>query len=145
MRVVCDTNILASSYPDSLGPSRRLLDILRDGPHQIVVSAAMLDELETTLSYPHLQKRWRTAPEKIRRYRAKLEAIAELTVPAEGPRIVPGDPDDDLIIYTAVAGAAEVICTRDLHFRQSDVLQFCRRRGIRVLSDLELLDELDAG
>jgi putative PIN family toxin of toxin-antitoxin system len=144
MRVVCDTNILASSYPDALGPSRRLLDMLRDGPHQIVLSAPMLDEPERTLAYPHLQKRWRTAPEKIRRYRAKLEAIAQLTVPAEGPRILPGGPDDDLTIYTAVAGSAEVICTRDPHFRQPDVLQFCQRRDIRILSDLELLDELGA-
>ncbi len=145
MRVVCDTNILARCFPLSLSPSRRLLDALDQGPHTLVVSSEMLDELDRVLGYPHLTKRWGVTPEAIREHRAKLEAIAELTVPAEGPRIVPGDPDDDLIIYTAVAGAAEVICTRDLHFRETDVLQFCQRRGIRVLSDLELLDELGGG
>lgn len=97
------------------------------------------------LGYPHLRDRWGTTPEKIRRYRERLEAIAELTEPAQGPRIVPGDPDDDVIIYTAVAGAAEVICTRDLHFRQPEVLQYCQRRGIRIAADLELLGELGLG
>lgn len=144
MRVVCDTNILARSYPDALGPSRRLLNALRDGPHHMVISPPMLDELERTLGYPRLQTRWRTNPQKIIRYRRRLEAIAELREPAQGPRIVPGDPDDDGIIYTAVAGAAEVICTRDLHFRQPEVLQYCQRRGIRILSDLELLREIGA-
>ena len=142
MRIVCDTNILARSYPDALGPSRRLLNALRDGPHQIVVSPLMLDELERMLCYPHLQKRWRANPQKINLYRRRLEAIAELTEPAQGPRIVPADPDDDVIIDTAVAGAAEVIRNRGLHFRQPEVLQFRQRRDIRIVGDLELLQEL---
>lgn len=102
----------------------------------------MRDELEQTLNYPHLKKRWGTTPDKVKRYRLGLEAIAESIRPAESPPIVPGEPDDDVIVYTAVAGAAEVLCTRDLHFRQPDVLQYCQRRGIRILSDLELLGEL---
>lgn len=144
MRVVCDTNILARCFPAGLSPARRLLDELDRGPHTLVVSSAILNELDRILSYPHLLKRWATTPENVLTHRRRLEAIAELTDPAQGPRIVPGDPDDDVIIYTAVAGAAEVICTRDLHSRQPEVLQYCRRRGIRILSDLELLQEIGA-
>jgi predicted nucleic acid-binding protein len=52
------------------------------------------------------------------------------------------DPKDDPIVYTAVAGKADVLCTLDRHFQSPAVLDFLRTHGIRVLSDVELLREL---
>ncbi|MGC1722312.1 MAG: hypothetical protein WA746_25280, partial [Isosphaeraceae bacterium] len=48
-------------------------------------------------------------------------------------------PDDDPVVYTALAGAADVICTVDRHFYEPNVLQFCSRFGIRIMDDVELL------
>ena len=58
--------------------------------------------------------------------------------------VVPKDPDDDPIIATAVAGQAEIICTRDRHFWHPDVQQYCAAHGIRIMTDIELLQLLQA-
>jgi len=57
-------------------------------------------------------------------------------------RIVAKNPDDDLIIATAVAGQADVICTRDKHFRDPAVQSYCTARGIQIMTDVELLTVL---
>jgi predicted nucleic acid-binding protein len=57
---------------------------------------------------------------------------------------VQADPDDNAVIATAIAGQAEVICTRDRHFHRQDVIDFCSQHGIRILDDIELLNELRA-
>lgn len=44
--------------------------------------------------------------------------------------------------FSPVAGAATVICTRDGHLLHPDVRAKCLAIGIRVLTELELLDEL---
>ena len=62
--------------------------------------------------------------------------------PAEGPPVVLKDPNDDPVVYTAVAGGADVICTVDRHFYQPNVLAFCSRHGIQLMTDIELLHAL---
>ena len=46
------------------------------------------------------------------------------------------------MVATAIVGRADVICTRDRHLRHPEVLAICQANGIRVLSDIELLNEL---
>lgn len=55
------------------------------------------------------------------------------------------DPDDDLVIATAVAGNAEVICTWDEHFYEQKVIAYCRERSIEIINDAKLLHRLRAG
>ena len=52
------------------------------------------------------------------------------------------DPKVDGPILTAIAGEADVICTRDAHLLDADTKRCCAQHGIRVLTDLELLEEL---
>jgi predicted nucleic acid-binding protein len=59
--------------------------------------------------------------------------------------IVVHDPKDDPIVHTAVAGAADALCTRDRHMYHSAVTGYCRARGIEVLDDVALLARLRAG
>ena len=56
--------------------------------------------------------------------------------------IVPDDPSDDMIVATALAGRADVICTRDRHLHHPEVRAWCADRGIRILNDIELLELL---
>ena len=55
--------------------------------------------------------------------------------------VVPS-PADDVVIATAVAGQAEVICTWEKDFHDPPVKAQCVGLGIRVLKDAELLAEL---
>ena len=62
--------------------------------------------------------------------------------PIIGAPVVLKDSNDDPVIYTAVSGKANAICTLDSDFREAGVIAFCRNRGISILTDVELLPRL---
>lgn len=94
------------------------------------------------MKYPRLQAVYALSDAEIRQHIEYLRSFSELVVPAEGPPVVLRDPNDDPVIYTAVAGAADVICTLDRHFYVPNVQEFCYRQGIEILNDLDLLHAL---
>ena len=99
----------------------------------------MLDEVQRVLRYPRIQALYHLRDGDIWEYVHLLESIADIVDPAEGTSIVLKDPNDDPIVYTALAGQADILCTVDKHFYESNVLAFCARHGIRLMADLELL------
>ena len=55
------------------------------------------------------------------------------------------DPDDDMVIETALRGHADVLVTRDDDLKgASDLVELLRARGVAVLSVQRFLDLLDA-
>jgi len=73
------------------------------------------------------------------RYIHLLESIGDHVNLAEGPPIVLKDPNDDPIVYTALVAHADILCTVDKHFYEPNVLSFCARYKIRLMTDIELL------
>jgi hypothetical protein len=49
------------------------------------------------------------------------------------------DPNDDAVVYTAIAAGADVLCVRDRHFYEADGVAFCGREDIRIMDELALL------
>jgi len=43
------------------------------------------------------------------------------------------------VVLTALAGQADILCTLDGDFYDPDVLSFCSRYGIRVMTDTDLI------
>jgi predicted nucleic acid-binding protein len=74
------------------------------GPHVLILSAYILSEVARVLAYPRLQARWRPDRDQMAEFESRLAAVAEITQAVPVPRIVPGDPDDDPIVQTAVTG-----------------------------------------
>lgn len=71
------------------------------------------------------------------------EAAASIVVRKEDvAQVVPHDPDDDHVVAAAVVAGADVLCTRNRHLRHEDVVAHCRRYGVEVMDDLELLRRL---
>jgi putative PIN family toxin of toxin-antitoxin system len=143
MRILLDTNVLARAVPGSRGPAREVLELLAVSPHVLVTAPPLLDELTRALAYPRLRAIHALDDARIAAHVRDVEA-ASLVVPLTAPSVtaVQSDPDDNAVIAAAIAGQAEVICTRDRHFRRQDVLDFCAQHGIRIVDDLELLNEL---
>ena len=69
------------------------------------------------------------------------DAGAVVDLPKTFPAVV-SDPDDDLVLQTAIAGKANILCTRDNAFRSQSVEQVCAAHGIRMVDDIALLQEL---
>jgi predicted nucleic acid-binding protein len=71
-----------------------------------------------------------------------LVKISEVVHPSIETPIVLKDPDDDPVVYTAIDGKADVLCTLDRHFYEPEVVAFCRKRAVSILDEVELLQEL---
>jgi putative PIN family toxin of toxin-antitoxin system len=143
VRITLDSNVLVRAHNLASGPARELLRLLRDDlSHSLVLSAYILDEVARVLSYPRLQARYKLAPEDIERYTSDLEAVSTIVHPVVIEPVVLTDPDDDPVLYTALDGYAEVLCTLNTDFYRPNVLEFSERNGIRILTDVELLNEL---
>jgi len=78
----------------------------------------------------------------IQAYLQAVQTAALVVIPVSPPPIRTRDPADDLVIATAVAGQAEVLCTWDRHIHDPSITAQCLARGIRVVKDAELLQEL---
>ncbi len=143
MRIVLDTAILVRATAKAMGPGRRLLERIVAGRHQLIASPFLLEETERVLNYPRIQALYGPRPSQIRQHLDFIQAVAEILDPVVSAPVVLNDPHDDPVIYTAVAGRADVICTRDADFYQPAVLEFCRMRNIRIMGDVELLAVLE--
>ncbi|MFN0167769.1 MAG: putative toxin-antitoxin system toxin component, PIN family [Bryobacteraceae bacterium] len=142
MRITIDTAILVRTNAKATGPARQLLDIIQQCEAVLVLSPFLLQEVERVLGYARVQAIYQLSDAEIRQHIEYLQSIAEIVIPAEGPRVVIKDADDDPVIYTALAGGADVICTVDRHFYEPDVLAFCSRQGIQLMTEVELLHAL---
>jgi hypothetical protein len=60
-------------------------------------------------------------------------------LPESIPAVVKADPDDDIVIATAILGQAEAICTRNRHLYGPDVARYLRHWSIEVIDDIQLL------
>lgn len=140
MRVVLDTNILARAHQRAQGPARRVLLHLISGPDVLVLSPHILVELERVLSYPRLLRRSGLNSGDIAEYLESLAELSSLVSPAAVPGNILRDPSDGPILGTALAGKADVLCTRDADLFDEAVRQFCDNQNIRLLTDLEFID-----
>lgn len=128
MRVLLDTNVLVSAILFG-GLPRRLLDLALRGDLDLVTSVALFDELEDVL-----RDRFAFERAAARATRAELEAVADLAAPTTVPA-VSRDPDDDVVLATAVVGAADVVVTGD-----RDLLVLGSHAGIPVWTPRQFAD-----
>ena len=138
MRIV-DTGVLVRANARSKGPARELLTAILNGPHTLITSPFLLAETERVLYDPRLRATLRLNEEDIREHLEFIRGVSELVEPAVTEPVVLSDPDDDPVLFTAVAGRADVLCSLDRHLRHADVAEFCRGHRITVLTDVELL------
>jgi putative PIN family toxin of toxin-antitoxin system len=144
MRVVIDSNVLARATPGKTSAAREVLLLVTQAPHLLITAAPLLAELTRVLQYPRVRALHGLDDAGIQAFLQSVQMGAMAVNPASPPPIQTQDPDDDLVIATAVAGRAEVICTWDQHLLEPSVQAACAALGIRVLKDIDLLRELRA-
>lgn len=142
MRLVLDTNVLARVVMSPQGLAAELFDRIRT-EHLLLSSSEMLAELSRVLRYERVRKLHRLDDEEIDAFVRGVEAGSIVVpLPADIPAVVKADPDDDLMVATAIFGEADAICTRNRHLYALDVVQYLRRWSIEIIDDLQLMGVL---
>ncbi|MCW4000460.1 MAG: putative toxin-antitoxin system toxin component, PIN family [Candidatus Bathyarchaeota archaeon] len=120
VRVVVDTNVLVSAFLNG-GKSRELLAKLLE-EHTVVLSASMLAELADVLS----REKFGVKTETVNRFVSTLVQRATVVPLDSNIRVVMDDPDDDVVVNTAVSGKAEYIVSGDGHLLKIGVYKNIR-------------------
>jgi len=142
VRIVFDTNVLARAHQFARGPARQALVHVVSGTDVLILSQYLLQELSRILTYPRLLKRSGLTASDIAEYLESLAGISTLVDPLPVPPNLMRDRNDEQVLGTALAGQADVICTGDADFFEERVRDFSRTKGIRILTDVELLRSL---
>lgn len=145
MRIVLDNNVLVRAGASPAGPAGSLLPLIVP-PHLLLFSSDSFRELSEVLHYDRVRKLHGLSDEEIGEFLHAIQGAALIVRLPAGPppRVVPADEDDDYMVATAVHAKADVLCTRDRHLFQVDVLAYCRAHGIEVMDDIGLLARLRA-
>jgi putative PIN family toxin of toxin-antitoxin system len=141
IRAVADTNVFISAALNPRGTPAMVLGTARNS-FQLVWSAGIVAECLRVLTYERVAKRLRSvggedaAHALLTRLGTGAEIVAPDLIPAI--RIVDGDPSDDLLIATALAGRASVLVTGD----RKHLLAMQEFAGVRILDPAAFAREL---
>jgi putative PIN family toxin of toxin-antitoxin system len=135
MRLVLDTNVVASALLWG-GTPRQLLEAARDGRIELFTSPPLLTELTEILARSKFARKIASsafAPDQlIDRYSMLAAPVSPTPIPRAAR-----DPDDDLVLGTALTARADLIVTGD-----KDLLTLHPWRGIRILNVAATLQHL---
>lgn len=126
MRLVLDTNVVASAVLWG-GVPRLLLQAGREKRVELFTSAALLAELTDILGRRKFDKKIAASTLTVDQLVDRYAALAALVRPSPTPRIAP-DPDDDVVIGTALAAKADLIVTGD-----KPLLSVAEYQGVRLV------------
>ena len=102
-------------------------------------SEVLLAELLDVLSRPKFAARLSQAGLTPQGIVGDLRLLAVVVVPAQTPRVVSTDPDDDHVIAAAVAGQADLVASGD----KRDLLPMGSHAGIPIVTAREAVERLD--
>ncbi len=128
-RITVDTNVLVAATI-SEGPAYQILRMARNRDVVLVLSLEILKEFKEVISRP----RFGFSDEQIMSALKQIISISEIVVPTVKINAVKEDPDDNIILETAVSGSVDYLVSRDRHLLDIAVYQ-----KIRIVGPSEFL------
>ena len=138
IRIVLDTDVMFAAFHSATGASRALLLEILDGKARLLLSTTLMIEYEAVLTRPETLAKFGIGAADLF---AVLDELAAVCTPvAFDYRWRPGaaDPDDDLILETAINGDADVIAS----FNLADLMDRAAPFGIPVERPNDVLRRL---
>lgn len=132
MRLVLDTNVVASAMLWGGNP-KRLLQARREKRVELFTSVAMLAELTDILARPKFEQKIAASILTVDQLVDGYTELTQLVRPTPTPRIV-SDPNDDVVIGTALAARADLLVTGD-----RGLLDVGTHQEVRIVSVAEAL------
>lgn len=125
MRLVVDTNVLISALLSATSLPARLMTFWREGRFVLVTSAVQVDEMMRVTRYPKLRER--LSPALAGRLINELRDLAVVVSDLPEVSLSP-DPDDDFLLASSLAGAAQFLITGD----KADLLALESFKGVQI-------------
>ena len=116
MRVVIDPNVLVSALISPAGPSAEIVRAWTDERFDLVVSEALILELDDVLARPKF-RRWISQADAAA-FVASLAAAGEVVADPPEPSPVSADPADDYLIALAGAAGIDYLVSGDRHLTE---------------------------
>lgn len=135
IRATLDVNVLASGFQDTPGAPAVLIESWIRGAYELIISDHILGGLNRTLQKPYFRQHM--TPNQVDRVLAILRIRAQIVTPRVSVHGVGEDEEDDLVLSTALSGAAEFLVTGDRHLQQIGNYQ-----GLIILPPREFLGVL---
>lgn len=112
----------------------RLVEHWINGHLTVVISLPLLEELADVLNRPRLKRKYKIQDQDIAEL-VRLLAARTILVPVKGRVAICRDPDDNVVLETAIQGAVEYLVTRDDDMKHDPgVNRYMRRHRIQVMS-----------
>ncbi len=130
-RVVVDTNVLVSAFLTDGKPRKLLLELLKN--HTVILSSQMLAELVDVLS----RDKFAATSSQVEKFISILLQEAMIVSADCIFKVILEDPDDDIVLCTALNGKADYIVSGDKHL--ASLKKFDKIEILRVSQMLEIL------
>lgn len=141
---VIDTNVWVSAFLNPAGFPARLIRDGKAGNFLVVSSLPLLDELHEVLLRPRLMKIRQVTAQEVDAFVAGAAAVVRLA-PVSGDLRFCRDPDDDVVLETAIRGGAAYLISRDEDVtRDLDLTDELHKRGIQTITVQRFINLLRA-
>jgi len=145
MIVVVDTSVWVSAFLNPTGFPARLMQAGKSGRFLIVSSLPLLDELREVLLRPWLMRIRQTTVQDVDAFMALVGTVV-LLVSVLGDLRLCRDPDDDIVLETAVRGGADYLISRDEDMRRDlDLTEQLGQHGVQTITVQHFLNLLETG
>ena len=136
LRVVLDTNVIVSAILRPQGVVGEIYARLLRGDFAILYSIAQIEEIRETLRDPRLAAKYGIEEADVDTIVESIVGIGQL-VSVAGDVSVCRDPDDDVILESAVNGKAEYLVSGD-----KDLLSLSLYEEVSIIAPRVFLDVL---
>src|SRR3989344_6481830 len=131
-KVVIDTNILISALGWKGKPNEIFRKVL-DEEFELIISRKQIEELKEVMNYP----KFSFAEEQKSRFITLLLNVAKVVEISNKLKVIKEDPDDDIILETAVENNVDFIISGDHH-----LLKLKEYSNVKIVTANEFLSQI---
>lgn len=135
VKAVIDSNIWISALVAPLGAAAKIIELWEKGKFRLIISEQQFSELYEVLSRSKFTVKYRVEEKKVEDLIASIAENAEHIFLEDHITNTCRDPDDDMILETAIRGKAKYLITGDKDIADDKkIVSFLSEHGVSVIS-----------
>ncbi len=135
MRLTLDTNVLLSAFVSRQGYPAKLVDIILTFPEiKLTLSEPILLEFRDVMLRDEVRERFRYSARETESFVKDIRTVASMIEVKSQLKLVKEDPNDDVVINTALDAKSDYTVSGDSH-----LLKIKTFRDIKIVSPKQML------